>query len=109
MVRAEWPWSRAGAVATISATGREHAGPLVEPGTEGLMAIAAVERETFRPNASTEAEKLISGAAVAVSEAALRVQQLEEISSDSLHLILIRRVLDALDDVTDSLDFMKEA
>ncbi len=73
------------------------------------MAIATVGHEAARGRTFTEAETLISGAAVAVSEAALRVQQLEEISSDSLHLILIRRVLDALDDVTDSLDFMKEA
>lgn len=55
------------------------------------------------------AESLIGQAAVAVDEAALRIQELELYQTDNLHLVLIRRALDALDDISDSLDYLRTA
>jgi hypothetical protein len=52
---------------------------------------------------------LIGQAAVAVDEAALRIQELELYQTDNLHLTLIRRALDALDEISDNLEYLRTA
>lgn len=50
---------------------------------------------------------LIGQAAVAVEEAALRIQELELYQTDNLHLLLIRRALDELDEISGNLDYLR--